>query len=125
MQSLNLIRDELDNEWQEHEVRLRLLRREEDDDGQAVEEDQEPDQVRPDVDRLVVEPEPAAKVFQVQLMLTNYLVKKGRITMKKALWSLATRFSHSFSSTILALPYQISTSRHGSLRTNLSSYEHI
>ena len=65
MQSLNLVRDELDDEWQELEVRLRLLRREEDDDGQAVEEDQEPDQVRPDVDRLVVEPEPAAKVFQV------------------------------------------------------------
>ena len=64
MQSLNLVRDELDYQWQELEVRLRLLRREEDDDGQAVEEDQEPDQVRPDVDRLVVEPEPAAKVFQ-------------------------------------------------------------
>ena len=64
IQSLNLVRDELDDEWQELQVRLRLLRREEDDDGQAVEEDQEPDQVRPDVDRLVVEPEPAAKVFQ-------------------------------------------------------------
>ena len=65
MQSLNLVRDELDDEWQELQVRLRLLRRKKDDDGQAVEEDQEPDQVRPDVDRLVVEPEPAAKVFQV------------------------------------------------------------
>ena len=65
MQSLNLVRDELDDEWQELEVRLRLLRREEDDDGQTVEEDQEPDQVRPDVDRPVVEPEPVAKVFQV------------------------------------------------------------
>jgi hypothetical protein len=57
----NLIRNELNDEREEFEVRFGFFWRENDDSRQKVEEDEEADQVRPDVHRLVVKPKPTGR----------------------------------------------------------------